>query len=107
MVALLAATVAARAEASEVERGQALIRKYDCVACHVIPGIRGTQGSVGPPLNALAKRVYIAGILPNTPQALTRWLMDPPSVNPRTAMPNLGLSEQEARAVAAYLSTLK
>ncbi|MGR3496908.1 c-type cytochrome [Citreimonas sp.] len=84
-------------------RGADLMVLHGCGSCHVIPGIRSAQGSVGPPLHDFASRGYIAGILPNDPGDLTRWLMDPPAFAPRTAMPALGLTEDEARDMAAYL----
>jgi cytochrome c1 len=73
----------------------------------MIPGINGADGLVGPPLILFARRTYVAGELPNTPSNLIRWIQDPPAVEPRTAMPALGLSEQQARDVAAYLYTLR
>lgn len=91
----------------ESERGKALIEQYGCVACHAIPGIAGNGGNVGPPLAKMGRRGYVGGVLPNTPDDLVRWLRDPPSVDPRTAMPRLGLSEAEAKDIAAYLYTLK
>ena len=68
--------------------------------------MRALHGRVAPSLDDFAHRAVIAGILPNTPANLTRWLLDPPRISPRTAMPELGLTDQEARDVAAYLYTL-
>lgn len=87
-------------------RGQEVINRYGCVACHTIPGVRGPASNVGPPLANMASRAYVAGILPNTPEDMVQWLRDPPAVDPRTAMPNMGLTEKEAKDVAAYLYTL-
>lgn len=89
------------------EHGRALIERFSCGACHTIPGIHTANGLVGPPLYFFSRRTYIAGELPNTPANLQRWLLDPPSVEPGTAMPNLGLKPAEARDIAAYLSTLR
>lgn len=89
------------------ERGAALITEYGCGQCHTIPGIRSANGVVGPPLFFFSRRVYIASGMPNTPENLVRWVRDPPSVDPHTAMPVLGLDEQQARDVAAYLYTLR
>lgn len=86
--------------------GKKLIVSHGCVACHVIPGIYTARGLVGPPLNFYSRRTMIAGELPNTPDNLVRWLMNPPAIEPGTAMPNLGLSEQQALDMAAYLYTL-
>ena len=88
-------------------RGAQLIQQYRCGACHVVPGIRDANGMVGPPLMFFSRRTYIAGELPNKPDNLVRWIMSPKSVEPGTAMPALGLSEQQARDVAAYLYTLR
>jgi len=55
------------------------------------------------PLADFGKRSYIAGRIPNNQQALTRWLIDPPAMKPGTLMPALGLSEDDARNIAAYL----
>lgn len=84
-------------------RGKAAIERYGCPACHTIPGIPGYGANVGPPLGKLASRAYVGGVLPNLPQNLVRWLQDPPAIAPRTVMPKLGVSEAEARDMAAYL----
>jgi cytochrome c1 len=89
------------------ERGAVLMVREACGACHVIPGIQEAQGEVGPPLTGMARRTIIAGVLPNTPANMARWIRDPQSVVPGNAMPDVGLSEQQARDVAAYLATLR
>jgi mono/diheme cytochrome c family protein len=95
-----------RIDGADPHHGETLIDAFGCGACHAIPGVRGARGVVGPPLTAWAKRAYIGGEVPNTPANLVRWVMDPPSIEPRTAMPNLGVDEPQARDVAAYLYTL-
>jgi cytochrome c len=87
--------------------GRRLVADYGCGTCHVVPRVRGAAGTVGPPLTDLALRSYIAGSMPNRPDVLTRFLEDPPSVQPRTAMPNLGVTPEEARHIAAFLYTLR
>jgi cytochrome c len=87
----------------DAHRGADVVRTYRCGSCHDIPGVRGADGTVGPPLANLLRRGFIAGELPNTPENLVRWIKNPPAVRPNTAMPMLGLSEQQARDVAAYL----
>jgi cytochrome c1 len=87
--------------------GKAAIVAFGCGACHVIPGVPGAQGMVGPPLTQFAGRAYIAGEVPNSEQSLVRWIMAPQSIEPGTAMPNLGVSQAQARDVAAYLYTLR
>jgi cytochrome c2 len=80
-----------------------LIRRYGCSGCHTISGIPGGDGQVGGPLSDLKKRVYVAGVAENSPDNLVRWIVDPQSFSPRSAMPRSGISEGEARDVAAYL----
>lgn len=84
-------------------RGAELISSYGCGSCHTIGGIRGADGLVGPPLTGFEQRSYIAGELPNSPQNLQRWIMDPQQVEPGTAMPDLGVTAADARDIAAYL----
>ena len=88
-------------------RGKLIIRGSGCMACHVIPGIAGAQGLVGPPLDHFASRAYVGGVVPNRPQNLVAWILDPPAIDPMTAMPATGVSESEARDTAAYLYTLR
>lgn len=88
------------------QQGRRLIVSYGCGSCHTIPGIYTARGVVGPPLYFFGRRTMIAGELPNTPENLVRWLRNPRAVEPATAMPALGLSEQQAQDIAAYLDTL-
>ena len=88
-------------------RAPALMRRYGCTSCHSIPGIQGATGLVGPPLAGIASRSYIAGVLTNDPQHMIRWILDPKGVDSLTAMPVTGVSEREARDIAAYLYTLR
>lgn len=87
--------------------GRRLVAMHGCTACHVVPGLRGPRSHVGPPLRGVGAGRYIAGILPNTPQNMRRWLRDPPAIAPGTAMPRLGLDEAEARHITAFLATLR
>jgi cytochrome c len=87
--------------------GAIKIRSYGCHACHTIPGISGADALVGPPLIHWSKRVYIAGELPNTPENLRKWIQHPPQVEPKTAMPDMGVTEQDSRDISAYLYTLR
>lgn len=90
-----------------VERGRMAMRQYVCVTCHEIPGIVGPNAPVGPPLDGIASRATLAGLLPNTTQNMVRWLREPQRVNPDSAMPDLGVSERDARDMAAFLQTLR
>jgi cytochrome c1 len=95
------------AQASSKARGQRYIEQWGCGSCHTVPGIRSAAGVVAPPLTAFARRSFIAGEVANTPDNMVRWLMDPQSIEPGTAMPNLGVSETVARDMATYLYSLR
>ena len=95
-----------RVAGGDPERGATAIAAYGCGGCHTIPGIRGAEGTVGSPLSDYAMRGYVAGVQPNWPRHLVRWIVNPPAISPRTAMPALGVTEQDARDIAAYLYTL-
>jgi len=90
-------------------RGRLIIATgvHGCAACHTIPGIRAPNGIVGPPLAGLAQRGFIAGQLPNKADVLVAFLQDPPALVPQTGMPNVGLTGEQARHIAAYLYTLE
>jgi len=90
-----------------IDRGKAAIQRYGCQACHKVPGVDGPQGMVGPSLEHMAARNYIAGKFPNTPENMTRWLQNPQSMDPNNAMPNLSVTPADSRDITAYLYTLK
>lgn len=115
LIAAAVATGFARNERRQIEsiaramtggdpsRAPALIRRYGCAGCHTIPGIPGSDGQVGASLSDLRTRVYIAGVATNAPDNLVQWIVTPQAFSPRTAMPATGITEAEARDVAAYL----
>jgi len=110
--AALTFTACARAEQSpvpggSVERGRQSLAAMGCGSCHTIAGVSGAHGLVGPPLTGIASRSIIAGQLANTPANMMRWIADPPSIEPHTAMPNLHVGAQSARDITAYLYTLR
>nr|WP_229428938.1 c-type cytochrome [Massilia sp. ST3] len=88
-------------------RGLQLVRQYQCGACHAIPEVPGAGGDAGPSLAYAGRLGYIAGRIPNQPANMVRWLQDPPALKPDTAMPSMGVSEDEARHMAAFLYTLR
>jgi cytochrome c len=98
---------AAALTGGDPSHGRELIRQYGCYTCHTIPGVPGADAHVGPSLDQLAKRTYIAGVLENSPENLAAWIRNPPGVDPKTAMPNLGVTEADARDIESYLYTLK
>jgi cytochrome c len=83
--------------------GYDAIVAHGCGACHTISGIPNAVSFVGPPLNQYEQRHYIAGNLPNTADNLIEWILNPQVVEPGTAMPNLNVTEIDARNIAAYL----
>jgi cytochrome c len=87
----------------ETEPGRQAIVRHGCGGCHVIPGIRQATGRVGPQLNGFRDQMYIAGVLPNMPENLVAWIQNPQQFNPRTAMPNLHVTAEEAREIAIYI----
>ena len=86
--------------------GRVKAREWGCGSCHTIPGVPGANSLVGPPLETVASRMYIAGVITNTPEHMVRWIHDPPAIDSATAMPRVGLSEHDARDIAAYLYAL-
>ena len=91
----------------DVERGRSAIGKYGCAACHTIPGIADAQATVGPPLNNIAVRGYLGGHLANSPANMMKWIQHPQQVDPKNVMPELGVTDQDARDITAYLYTLR
>jgi cytochrome c len=83
--------------------GQQLVARYGCAACHEIKGIAHADSKVGPSLTEMRDQSYVAGVVPNTAANLIRWIQHPREVDPKTAMPDLGVSQAEARDMAAYL----
>jgi cytochrome c len=92
--------------AGDPGRGAQLINKYGCGSCHTVPGVKGADGLVGPPLTKFGSRSYIAGELVNSGPNLQRWIENPQAVEPGTAMPDLGVTPEDAQDIAAYLFTL-
>lgn len=88
-------------------RGRDQIRQYGCDSCHTIPGIPTADATVGPPLTSVARRLYLAGHIENTPENMMRWIEHPHAHDPKTAMPEMGVSRQDSRDIVAYLYTLR
>jgi cytochrome c len=88
-------------------RGKTMLVTYGCIACHTIPGVRGSDALTAPPLIGISNRSYLAGMLENTPDNLRHWIQHPRKVNPHTAMPEQGVTDQDASDIAAYLYTTR
>ncbi|MDB4942060.1 MAG: hypothetical protein JWP97_1594 [Labilithrix sp.] len=88
-------------------RGKIAIRERGCGSCHTVPGVPGANALAGPPLEHMASRAYVAGMLPNTPANMRTWIMHPQAVKTPTAMPDVGLDDATATDIVAYLYTLE
>lgn len=98
-----AATAQGSPEPASLEHGRRAIRMFGCHGCHEIPGVTGHETAVGPPLGGIGDQAFVAGVLENDGPGMVRWLMDPPHIDPLTAMPDLGVTRKDAEAMAAYL----
>lgn len=87
--------------------GKAAINKYGCGGCHTIPGIDGATATVGPPLDNIASRQTLGGHLTNTPDNMKTWIQKPQQIDPKNVMPDMGVTDQDAKDIVAYLYTLK
>ncbi len=96
-----------RTVAGDREHGRLALRQYGCGSCHRIPGVAAADGEGGPSLAGIARRVYLAGIVPNEPDHMVRWIRGPREIDPGTTMPDLQVPESHARDMAAYLYTLR
>jgi cytochrome c oxidase subunit II len=88
-------------------RGRSVFLQSTCASCH---SIRGTSAKavIGPDLTHVATRMTLAALtIPNDAADLLRWISDPQHVKPGAKMPALDLSDQDLRAVAAYLESLR
>ena len=94
-------------EGRNAAKGKLAIARYGCASCHTIPGVHGASALVGPSLEHIANRTYIAGVLQNTRRNMLTWIQNPPGVDEKTAMPNLGISTGDAQDITSYLYTLQ
>jgi cytochrome c len=107
LVLFIAIAGCSREHNEAVTRGRDHMQYYGCGSCHTIPGIPGAHATVGPPLERMGKRTYIAGTLPNSQEDLAHWIQHPQQVHPGTAMPELGVTPQDAEEIAQYLEELR
>ena len=106
----VATVTPAEAPVSLAAEGRVLFVERGCVACHVVASVPEAVGTSGPALDGFgdpSKWPLIAGVLANTPDNAKRWIIDPVSFKPDTAMLNVGLSDADADAIVAFLRTLK
>jgi cytochrome c oxidase subunit 2 len=94
-------------------QGKEIFNRSACIGCHTVTGTNAV-GIVGPNLTHVGQRHTIAaGTLENTPDNLLRWIRNSSEIKPGSKMPPMSkdfggaLSDDEIRAVAAYLQSLK
>lgn len=92
-------------KAGDANTGKTVFASKGCTGCHTIEGLQGAVGTVGPNLTHISGQPYDS--FPNDAEFLKQWINDPQTAKPGTAMPKLGLSDQELNDVVAYLATLK
>lgn len=100
---------AAAAPTDQVRRGQQVFLRSACVGCHTIAGTNA-QGNIAPNLSHFGGRTTLAaGILPNTPENLRRWIENPAAIKPGAKMPAFGelLKPEDLDALVVYLESLK
>jgi cytochrome c oxidase subunit II len=96
------------ARTPQYAEGEKLFTAKGCIACHSMTAVNAPKGMVGPNLANIGARSHLAaGTLRNTDENLTRWIRDPQGIKTGVLMPNLGLTEAEAQALAAYLRAHK
>ena len=107
-VLLVAGCAKISAGASDFHRNTPeVMRQYGCPSCHVIPAVAGASGKVGPSLEGVGQRSYLAGTLPNTPENMAEWIMHPQHLRPGTAMPEMGVTEQDAYRIVEFLERVR
>jgi cytochrome c oxidase subunit II len=100
------AKAAPAAQSPEVAQGQKLFLMKGCVGCHSLVAYNAPKGLLGPNLANVGARSYIgAGTLRNTDENLAHWIRFPQEVKHGVLMPNLGVTEEEAKALVAFLRT--
>lgn len=88
----------------DAERGHELVMQYGCTSCHSIPNVPSVgDESVAPALDNLADRDFLAGQIPNRTEELIAWLQNPQLIAPGTLMPDMGVTEDDAEDIAAFL----
>lgn len=103
----LAACLPTHESTDAADNGRLLLEQYECGRCHVIPGVRRAQGQLGPTLEMMSLRMYIAGELPNQPQLLARWIQQPSALVPDTLMPDQQVPRDHALDMSVYLMSLR
>jgi cytochrome c2 len=99
--------VAEQLTGGSVTAGTRAFQAEGCGACHAVEGVAGADGQVGPSLDTIGTRAELAGHLANTPASMKRWIQHPQQVLRGNGMPEMGVSDTQARDISAYLYTLR
>jgi cytochrome c oxidase subunit 2 len=92
--------------ASLAFQGRQLYQQSQCIACHTITGV--SAGVIGPNLDHVASRLTLAGAMfPMSTENLSAWLEDPPAIKPGSLMPMQNLTDEQVRALVAFLESLE
>jgi cytochrome c oxidase subunit 2 len=90
-----------------VSIGRRIFETIACINCHTVAGTVA-DGRFGPDLTHIMSRDTIgSGAAPNTFENLVLWIRNPDALKPGSRMPPMELGDQDIRAVAAYLATLR
>ena len=81
------------------EHGRQLFySRYACQSCHIVDP-KNDKGYIGPTLTQVGARL--------TPAWIFHWLKNPQALRPGTIEPNQHLSDEDARALTAFLAAQK
>lgn len=103
----------AKPPVAELEKGLRLFKERTCPSCHLIQGLEGTDiaarsATSGPNLTHVGSRMGIAAnTLVNNPENIAKWISKPSAVKPGSKMPDGLVTPEDAKAIAAFLSSLK
>jgi len=88
------------------QQGKQVFSSSACVGCHTIKGV--SAGQIGPDLTHFGSRkIFAGGIMAVTPENVAKWVEKPEHMKPGSRMPDLGMSGEHGKALAAYLLSLK
>ncbi len=86
--------------------GAQIFANSPCTTCHAITGV--SKGYIGPDLTHMASRhTLAAGLFPNDPDHLAKWIIDPEAMKPGAEMPGFGIGRDQLHDLVAYLESLK
>ncbi len=105
VVALTLAACGRASNGAQFNEAKRLIAA-NCAGCHQVPGVASARGRVGPSLAGIAHQQIIAGHFVNSPLMLAHWIAHPQLLLPGDAMPETGISEEQAQSIATYLYSL-